>query len=124
MKARVCILAIARSSLCVVLLAILQGCGYAHSQSHGGSHHLVEIRGFEFYPQTLEVVAGDTISWRNHDIVPHTVTALPESESGAWSTDELAATQSDEIVWQAGWEQDYYCRYHPAMRGRVIVRDR
>jgi plastocyanin len=33
------------------------------------------IREFEFEPTTLSVHAGDTVEWKNDDIVPHTATA-------------------------------------------------
>ena len=35
--------------------------------------HVVEIRNLEFTPKELTV--GDTITWINYDLVPHTVTA-------------------------------------------------
>ena len=37
--------------------------------------HVVEIRNLEFTPKELTVVPGDTITWINYDLVPHTVTA-------------------------------------------------
>ena len=40
-----------------------------------GDMHVIEIRKLEFNPPTLEVEPGDTITWINHDLVPHTVTA-------------------------------------------------
>jgi plastocyanin len=36
----------------------------------------VEIREFKFEPETLTVHEGDTVVWKNDEIVPHTATAV------------------------------------------------
>lgn len=41
--------------------------------------HVVEIRNLEFTPKELVAALGDTITWVNYDLVPHTVTADDES---------------------------------------------
>ena len=41
----------------------------------GAKTHTVLIKGFKFVPEQLEVEAGDTVIWKNEDIVPHTATA-------------------------------------------------
>jgi len=44
-----------------------------------GTAHIIEIRDFVFSPISVEVKAGDTITWTNFDIVPHTATAIDHS---------------------------------------------
>src|SRR5687768_16670336 len=55
--------------------------------------HVVEIRGFEFEPAILQVSAGDTVTWINRDLVPHTATAGKE-----WDTGKVEAKGSSSVV--------------------------
>jgi plastocyanin len=79
----------------------------------------VAIRNFAFEPDTLEVAIGDTVVWRNGDVVPHTAT----SQSAAWDSRELAAAAEWTLVVQATGTQPYSCTFHPNMRGALVVRD-
>jgi len=49
----------------------------------------VVIRGFRFDPETVTVNQGDTVEWKNDDIVPHTATeavSKPSFDSGTIQT--------------------------------------
>ena len=78
-------------------------------------HHHVEIRDLAFAPDTLEVEPGDTITWTNHDIVPHTATA------GGWDSGELGPGQRFTLVVGDSAEAGYACLYHPTMKGRLVT---
>ncbi|MGH7527673.1 MAG: cupredoxin domain-containing protein [Gemmatimonadales bacterium] len=80
--------------------------------------HVVEIRGFAFAPATLELPAGDTVVWINHDVVPHTATR----EGGEWDSGSLGAEQVWRLVVTGKDSQPYYCAFHPTMRGVLMVR--
>jgi len=56
--------------ICTTLSPIKAGTSDALNQ-----RHVVEIRNLEFTPKELVVATGDTITWINYDLVPHTVTA-------------------------------------------------
>ena len=43
----------------------------------------VVIRAFKFEPATVTVNVGDTVEWKNDDIVPHTATADGEAQKPA-----------------------------------------
>ena len=79
--------------------------------------HTVAIGNFIFAPDTLDVPPGDRIRWINRDIVPHTATATDES----WDTGEIEAGKSVEVVVTAGFEEGYFCRFHPMMKGQLRV---
>ena len=79
--------------------------------------HTVDIQDFGFSPALLEVREGDTVNWVNHDIVPHTATAL----DGSWDTGSLAQGQSMTITVSENTSAKYFCRFHPAMRGQLKV---
>jgi plastocyanin len=60
----------------VVALAALSPLSSAPADSKPAAKtYTVLIRGFQFVPQRLEVEAGDTVIWKNEDIVPHTAAA-------------------------------------------------
>lgn len=76
------------------------------------------IEGMKFVPERLEVAAGDTITWTNRDIVPHTVTAAAAGiESGTIAPGAIWKTS----VPRRG-ELPYLCRFHPTMKAVVVVK--
>ena len=76
------------------------------------------IEGMKFAPARLEVAVGDTVTWTNRDLVPHTVTgAAAGVESG-----NIAPGASWQYTARRGGTIDYLCRYHPGMKGVVIVK--
>lgn len=70
-----------------------------------------------FRPGTLSVTAGDTVAWTNDDIVSHTVTF--DAQEGR---DELQMGETLRIAVASGDTLTYFCRYHPSMTGRLVVR--
>jgi plastocyanin len=79
--------------------------------------HTVVIEGMAFKPAILRVKAGDTIVWLNSDLVPHTVTAAAQRiESG-----DVAMDKSWRWRAMKPGTIDYVCRFHPMMRGHVVV---
>lgn len=76
------------------------------------AEHEVLIQGMKFVPDRLQVHVGDTVVWKNEDLVPHTVTAKgksfdsPPIESGkSWRT----------VIRRLG-DFPYFCRFHPLMK--------
>jgi plastocyanin len=78
--------------------------------------HEVKIEGMQFSPATVKVHRGDTVTWRNNDLVPHTVTAAGKFDSGAIATGKTFSRKMD-----APGAYDYICTYHPGMKGRIEV---
>lgn len=79
--------------------------------------HEVSIEGMKFVPETLEVAAGDTVTWTNKDFVPHTVSAGKALESGT-----IEANGSWKYVAKAKGRTEYVCRFHPGMRATLVVK--
>ena len=79
--------------------------------------HVVEIREFRFEPADLVVSAGDTIRWINRDPVPHTVTA----RDSTWDSGRIAAGEDWQKVATVSGSEEYFCIYHPTMKGIVRV---
>jgi plastocyanin len=78
----------------------------------------VAIDNFSFIPQTLTVPVGTTVTWINHDDIPHTVLSVDKTTivSPALDTDEKFS-----YTFTAAGTNDYYCSVHPHMKGRIIV---
>lgn len=79
--------------------------------------HTVLIKGLAFVPQRLEVRAGDTVIWKNEDIVPHTATAKE-----SFNSKELGPQQSWRYVAQRKGIYPFICTYHPTMKGELVVK--
>jgi plastocyanin len=99
-----------RHLLMTAVLALPLGAGAARAQTLR-----ITIDKMAFLPAELEAKAGDMIEWINNDAFAHTATVkggleimLPPKKSGSL------------IVEKAG-TVDYYCRFHPNMKGRIKV---
>lgn len=77
--------------------------------------HSVVISQFSYTPHVLEVSAGDAITWKNEDIVPHTATA----DDLSWDTGEIASGESKTLIVTEGFKSNYYCAYHPMMKASI-----
>ena len=78
----------------------------------------IVIEHFAFVPPSVEVAPGDTVVFINRDIVPHTATAV----DGSWTTKDIPRGRSETLVVPPNGAGSYVCRYHPAMRGRLVLR--
>ncbi len=93
----------------------------------------VTIEGMKFEPQHLTLQPGDTVVWRNKDLVPHTASTATAATAGAagapsgsTSTDKFdtglmaAGASKSWTATQAG-RYDYICTLHPGMRASLTV---
>jgi len=79
------------------------------------TEHVVEITGFKFVPETVSVKVGDTITWINKDIVPHTATA----NDATFDTGTLSKNESGSITVTHDQTLAYYCKFHPMMKATL-----
>jgi plastocyanin len=80
--------------------------------------HVVVMKDIGFQPTELSVSRGDTVIWKNEDFVPHTATA----RDGSWDSKTIDADSSWRYVADDPGRHDYYCVFHPNMRGTITVR--
>jgi len=77
----------------------------------------VVIDNFVYSPVPLAVKIGTTVTWVNHDDIPHTVDSTDRKfKSAALDTDEKF-----EFRFTEPGEYPFYCRIHPKMTGKIIV---
>lgn len=84
------------------------------ARSHDGKVH-VTIADMAFDPPRIEVRVGQTIEWINKDRFAHTATV-----KGKWEV-MLRPGASGARVVEAGDDAEYYCRFHPNMKGRIVI---
>jgi plastocyanin len=78
----------------------------------------VTIDNFTFAPAELTVSIGTTVTWDNHDDIPHTVVEKNKLfRSKALDTDE-----SYSFTFTQAGTYDYFCGLHPHMVGKIIVK--
>ena len=79
----------------------------------------VSIDNFSFSPKEVTVAVGTTVTWTNHDDVPHVVASADDQfkKSAALDTDE-----SFSHTFTATGNYLYFCSVHPHMTGKIIVK--
>ena len=85
----------------------------------GPQAHTVAIREVKFQPTVLTVKVGDTVEWRNDDIVPHTATS---TEPRKFDSGILPVGSSWKYVVTKRGTYFYACTLHPNMKATLIVR--
>ena len=92
------------------VLALCFGAGTA-----GAETHHITIDKMAFSPVEIEAKAGDTIEWTNNDAFAHTATV-----KGGFEV-MLPPKKSGSVVVEKAETVDYYCRFHPNMKGRIKI---
>jgi plastocyanin len=77
----------------------------------------VTIKNFTFVPGTSTVRVGDTITWTNQDIAPHTATAKDHS----FDTGTINKNKTGSHTFTKAGTFPYICTIHPNMKGTVTV---
>ena len=78
----------------------------------------VEIKDYEYFPATLTVPAGTTVTWTSHDDDPHTVT----SSEKVFASPGLDADETFSYTFTTPGAYTYHCTLHPQMTGTIIVK--
>jgi len=76
----------------------------------------VSIDNFTFQPAELTVKVGTTVTWTNHDDIPHTVVSAGKFRSKTLDTDDSFA-----FTFTAADDYKYFCSLHPHMTGMIKV---
>lgn len=83
-----------------------------------GSGLTISIDNFMFSPMTLTISAGSTVTWVNHDDIPHNVVSVDGSfpKSKALDTNDSYSFKFDKPG-----TYEYFCGIHPKMTGKIVV---
>jgi plastocyanin len=77
----------------------------------------VSIDNFAFVPEVLNVKPGVTVTFVNHDDIPHLVVAT----DGKYRSKALDTNDKFSIAFDKPGEYAYFCGLHPHMKGKIIV---
>jgi plastocyanin len=75
----------------------------------------VTIEKLVFSPASVEAKMGDTIEWVNKDAFAHTATV-----KGGWEV-MIPPRSTGKMILKAAGAVDYFCRFHPNMKGHLDV---
>ena len=92
-------------------ISLLLGAAHAHAEDAN-----VTIDNFTFGPAELAVKVGTTVTWTNHDDIPHTVVSAGKFRSKTLDTDD-----SFSFTFTAAGDYKYFCSLHPHMTGMIKV---
>lgn len=110
------LLALAVSALAFVAPVPAVAGGGCHEEPTSGTGDAVKMVGACFTPTTLEVEPGTTVSFVNHDPIPHNVSA-----AGWGRLEDLSEGDSFTATFAEAGIYPYACTYHPGMTGAIVV---
>ena len=79
----------------------------------------IVIDSFTFSPKTFTVPAGGTVTWINHDNVPHVVTSTDDQFK---KSPVLKTGQRFSNTFATAGTYSYFCSIHPRMTAQIIVK--
>jgi plastocyanin len=86
-------------------------------ETTAGATHEVVADNFRFAPAATMVPVGSTVTWTNHDDVPHNIVATGHQfKSPVLDTGERFSHR-----FEAAGSYSYYCSLHPRMVGQIVV---
>lgn len=113
---------LARSVSFGVLLSILAGGApaSAHGAEQSGKTPAIEISvdNFTFGPAEITVPVNGTVTWVNHDDVPHVIA----STDGLFRSKALDTDDKFSFTFSKAGTYQYFCAIHPKMVGKVVVK--
>ena len=83
-----------------------------------GPSSTVSIDNFTFSPKELKVKAGTTVTWTNHDDIPH---GIASSNNAFKKSKALDTDDSYSFTFTAPGTYQYFCYIHPHMAGSIVV---
>lgn len=106
-----------RGLLRVLIGAAVVAATAARGQQAWANGSQVTIDNFTFAPTPLRVTRGATVTWVNHDDIPHSIVCpMLNLHSHPLDTNDSFAHRFDQPGTYA-----YLCGLHPHMQGQVIV---
>ena len=77
----------------------------------------MSIPGKLFEPDRLQVLVGETVTWRNLDAVTHTIS----SDDGTFDSGDLAPDSAYSFTFEQPGRTTYHCAIHRFMTGEIDV---
>jgi len=106
-------------ALAVLIAGALQAAKTVSAQPQQAQASTAEVKidNFRFGPQTMTVPVGTTVTFVNHDDIPHTVV----STDGVFKSKVLDTDDKFVYTFSKAGNFPYFCSIHPKMTGKVVV---
>jgi len=105
----------ATAMMMIAMLAAARGVAVNPQQATTAE---VKIDNFSFGPATLTVAPGTTVTWVNHDDIPHTVV----STDSVFKSKVLDTDEKFSFTFAMAGTYPYFCSIHPKMTATVVVK--
>jgi plastocyanin len=77
----------------------------------------VSIDNFTFKPDVLTIKPGTTVTFVNHDDIPHSIVET----GGKFKSKVLDTEESFKMTFDTVGDVGYFCGLHPHMTGHIVV---
>jgi plastocyanin len=102
--------------LVVLLAALVAGCGGSGESAPVATTEVKMAKSYRFDPETIEIQAGQKVTWTNEDNFTHTVEVEGQGDHKVGRGDSVS------ITFDKPGTYDYVCTLHSHdMSGTVIV---
>jgi plastocyanin len=98
--------------LALIIGALLLAPHHAYAATH-----TIIIEGLKFIPDSLTLQKGDTVIWKNQDILSHTATSL----APAFDSKEIKPGKRWQWKARKKGSFSYDCSFHPTMKATLLV---
>jgi plastocyanin len=100
----------------LVLVVVAAGCGESESSVPVATTEVAMVKSYRFEPRTIEIEAGESVTWTNEDNFTHTVQVDGQDDH------EVDRGESVSIAFETPGTYHYVCTLHRQdMDGDVIV---
>jgi plastocyanin len=101
----------------VALVSTGSGAVEANAQQAPAKNVEIKIDNFSFAPGTFTVAVGTTVTWINHDDIPHTVV----STDGVFKSKVMDTDEKFSYTFTKAGSYPYFCSVHPKMTGTIVA---
>lgn len=100
----------------VAMLGLTIGSLASPGEAAPSTDHQVSIVDFAFMPARLAVRVGDSVTWTNNGVAPHTSTSF------TWDSGILQPGDTFTLTFDSAGRFRYRCDIHRQMLGGILVR--
>lgn len=80
----------------------------------------ISVQGFRYNPPAITIHLGDTVTWKNLDAAPHTITTKADAVS-AFDSGMIGQNETFAHIFNQTGTYNYHCTFHPEMVGTIVV---
>ena len=106
-----------RNFINALAVAAMVTAASASSAGAAQQSNAVIIKNFDFAPMSITVKAGTSVTWKNLDGEPHTVTSV----DGLFRSGAIDQNESFTFKFDKPGTYHFTCSIHPRMVGTIVV---